>query len=111
MPTAKKNTDKKSVAKTTKPTPATKKGGPAAKPAAPAVKRASAAKSPRADKAKAVAISAAEVASRAYFIAEARHREGRPGNAEGDWVAAERQLRAEASAAGKGRPAKPRAGK
>ncbi|MCE9612464.1 MAG: DUF2934 domain-containing protein [Chthoniobacter sp.] len=48
-----------------------------------------------------------EIATRAYFIAENRRREGRPGDEHQDWLEAERQIRAEAAAApskGKKRP-------
>jgi hypothetical protein len=36
-----------------------------------------------------------DVALRAYFIAQRRHAEGRPGNPESDWLEAERELRTE----------------
>jgi hypothetical protein len=36
-----------------------------------------------------------DVALRAYFIAQRRHADGRPGNPESDWLEAERELRAE----------------
>jgi len=36
-----------------------------------------------------------DIALRAYFIAEQRHRTGAPGDETGDWVEAERQLRFE----------------
>ena len=45
-----------------------------------------------------VKITAADVALRAYFIAEARYKQGIPGDSTSDWVEAERQLKAEASA-------------
>jgi hypothetical protein len=62
-----------------------------------------AAKSPKADKAKpasagkkpAIEISADDIALRAYFIAERRHKMGWPGDSAGDWIEAERQLRQE----------------
>ncbi|MFZ4682699.1 MAG: DUF2934 domain-containing protein [Terrimicrobiaceae bacterium] len=37
-----------------------------------------------------------DIALRAYFIAERRQADGRDGDEHGDWVEAERQLRAEA---------------
>lgn len=37
-----------------------------------------------------------DIALRAYYIAERRHKLGWPGDSTGDWVEAERQLRAEA---------------
>ena len=45
-----------------------------------------------------VKITAADVALRAYFIAEKRYKLGIPGDSTSDWVEAERQLKAEASA-------------
>ncbi len=42
-------------------------------------------------------ITAADVALRAYFIAENRYKHGIAGDATSDWVEAERQLKAEAS--------------
>jgi len=44
-------------------------------------------------------LSTAEIATRAYFIAENRHREARPGDEHQDWLEAERQLRAAPAAA------------
>lgn len=41
--------------------------------------------------------SADDIAQRAYYIAEHRHRHGHHGDAMGDWVEAERQLREEGS--------------
>lgn len=41
------------------------------------------------------AISLADIQLRAYYVAETRHREGRPGDTHSDWLEAERQLRAE----------------
>jgi hypothetical protein len=40
-------------------------------------------------------ISREDIALRAYFIAEKRHREGLPGDEHQDWIEAERQLQAE----------------
>ena len=40
-------------------------------------------------------ISREEIALRAYFIAEKRHRDGLPGNEHLDWLEAEKQLQAE----------------
>jgi len=47
--------------------------------------------------AKGAAISGEDIALRAYFIAERRHKMGWPGDSTGDWVEAERQLKAEAA--------------
>lgn len=47
--------------------------------------------------AKAAAISAEDIAMRAYFIAERRHKMGWHGDSTSDWVEAERQLKAEAA--------------
>lgn len=44
----------------------------------------------------AVIITEADIALRAYYIAEKRHKLGIPGDAASDWVEAERQLTAEA---------------
>ena len=46
---------------------------------------------------KAVAISGGDIALRAYFIAERRSKMGWHGDSTGDWVEAERQLKAEAA--------------
>ena len=46
---------------------------------------------------KAVAISGEDIALRAYFIAERRAKMGWHGDSTGDWVEAERQLKAEAA--------------
>ena len=43
------------------------------------------------------AISSEDIALRAYFIAERRQKMGWPGDSAGDWVEAERQLKAEAA--------------
>ena len=45
----------------------------------------------------AVSITPADIALRAYFIAEKRQKLGLPGDSTSDWVEAERQLKAEAS--------------
>ena len=45
----------------------------------------------------AVAISSEDIALRAYFIAERREKMGWHGDSTGDWVEAERQLKAEAA--------------
>lgn len=74
-----------------------KKAEPTAKaePAAPRPKvKAAAVTKPGSSKVK---ITAADVALRAYFIAEARYKQGIPGDSTSDWVEAERQLKAEAS--------------
>ena len=45
----------------------------------------------------ATAISSEDIALRAYFIAERRHKMGWQGDSTGDWVEAERQLKVEAA--------------
>lgn len=55
--------------------------------------------SPRKRKPAEITISHDDIALRAYFIAERRRNEGRHGDPSHDWVEAERQLRAEATAA------------
>lgn len=73
----------KAAAKTKKPTKAKK----------PAAKRST----PRAKATKAKPLSKPtqeEIALKAYYIAEERHRKGLPGNRETDWIEAERQLKA-----------------
>ncbi|MEI6491502.1 MAG: DUF2934 domain-containing protein [Verrucomicrobiota bacterium] len=52
---------------------------------------------PRKKAAKAAVISGEDIALRAYFIAERRHKMGWNGDSTGDWVEAERQLKAEAA--------------
>ncbi len=64
----------------------------------PAVAKASARKPPAKKKAparKPVTFSTEDIALRAYFIAEDRHRHGIAGDSHSDWIEAERQLRAE----------------
>ena len=102
MPTRSKPTEKKPAAKAPAKTPKAAGAKPAvAKPAAAkpakATKPAKPAK-PAAPK-PAPVLSEAEIARRAYFIAEDRYRTGRPGNAEQDWIEAEQQLRVEAASA------------
>ena len=46
-------------------------------------------------------VTPADVALRAYFIAEKRQKSGLPGDSTSDWVEAERQLKAEAAAKAK----------
>jgi len=79
----------------------TKAAAPAKKAAKPAAK-----KKPAVAKAKPVAKTAKsavpaytqdDVALRAYFIAERRRAEGRPGDEHGDWIEAERQLAQEST--------------
>ena len=75
--------------------PAKPKAAKKAEPTAPRPKVKSAAVTkPGSSKVK---ITAADVALRAYFIAEARYKQGIPGDATSDWVEAERQLKAEAA--------------
>jgi hypothetical protein len=76
------------------PAPATKPAAakkPAAKKAAP---KAPATKAKKATVAKA-AFTQDDIALRAYFIAEKRHKAGLPGDTHHDWLEAERQLTAE----------------
>ena len=78
---------------------AVKTAKPAAKPATAAKKKPATPKAPR-SKVKKVAAMAAQftgedIALRAYFIAEKRQQTGEWGTPEGDWLEAERQLRAE----------------
>ncbi len=49
----------------------------------------------------AASVTEADVALRAYYIAEKRQKLGIPGDSTSDWVEAERQLKAEAAAAKK----------
>lgn len=90
----KKRSPKKATAKAASPA--------AVEPAAVATKATSpaAGKSPAAPRKKAVkapAISSDDIALRAYFIAERRQKMGWHGDSTGDWVEAERQLKAEAT--------------
>jgi|GEM_PF-1169544 len=82
---------------------------PVAKPAAAQPKKAAApAKSKVAKVAKPKpAYTHDDIALRAYFIAERRQKTGHSGDAAGDWIAAERELAAEAKKA-KASKAKPR---
>jgi hypothetical protein len=68
-----------------------------AKPAAAAKK--SAAPRKRAAKPAAPAYTPEDIALRAYFVSEHRQKNGLPGDAQSDWLEAERQLRAENGAA------------
>lgn len=83
--------------KATAKKPSAKVAAPAA-PVAP-VAKAPAAKAPavKAKKAKVekTAYTQDDIALRAYFIAEKRHREGIHGDSHSDWIEAERQLLAE----------------
>lgn len=63
-------------------------------------KKAAAPRKPAAKKT-APAFSAADVAVRAYFVAENRRASGLPGDEHSDWLEAERQLTAEHSASRK----------
>ena len=85
---------------------ASSKAAPAAKPTK--AKKPAAAKTPAArtrvkaspvtKTASAPQVTPADIALRAYFIAEKRQKLGIPGDSTSDWVAAERQLKAEAAA-------------
>lgn len=66
-----------------------------AKAAKPKARKSQAA--PRKTAAKAPAITDEEIALRAYYIAERRQKMGWHGDSTGDWVEAERQLKAEAA--------------
>jgi len=69
------------------------------KAAAPKAKAAPKVKAAKTEKAAVeIIISNDDIALRAYFIAEKRAQFGWPGDQTGDWVEAERQLRAEAKA-------------
>lgn len=87
-----------------KPAPAPKpakaaKATPSAPVPAKAVKTAKPkAATPAPAKPAVVEISTEAIALRAYFISEARQAAGLPGTSEGDWIEAERQLRAESLA-------------
>ena len=100
MPTEKNKPEKKAAAKPAAKAPAAK-AKPAAAAAKPRATKPAAASKPAAKAKPAAAkvvITEADIARRAYFIAEARYRDGRPGNAESDWLEAEQALRAEAAA-------------
>ena len=87
-------------------------GTPAAKPAAKPAPKAKAAAESKPAKAPAprtrikaaavtkptVSVTPADIALRAYFIAEKRQKLGLHGDSTSDWVEAERQLKAEAAA-------------
>ncbi|HWB61111.1 MAG TPA: DUF2934 domain-containing protein [Chthoniobacteraceae bacterium] len=84
---------------TPKPVAETPAPAAAAKPAAtkkPAAKK-KAAKAPAAKKTAApkAKFTHDDIALRAYFIAEKRHKAGLPGDSQHDWIEAERQLLAE----------------
>lgn len=79
------------------------KKAPFRKPAAkkqPAPKKTAARKEPVIEEVvvEEIVLSTDDIALRAYFIAEARRNRGEWGDETGDWVEAERQLRAEAAA-------------
>lgn len=76
---------------------------PAAKPKPRTRSKAAAPRKPKAAAAAKIGFSREEIALRAYFIAEDRHRHGKPGSASDDWHEAERQLRAEAGARASGK--------
>ena len=85
-------------------TPAQRAATPAAASAPAGPKKAAAPKKPakatapkRAAK-KAAAFTTDDIALRAYFIAEKRRAGGIPGDEAGDWIEAERQLKAEHAA-------------
>lgn len=97
--------------KPTSPKPAESAAKPAAKKTAKAPVKAATAKAPKAaPRAKvkaavvtkpgpaAASITPADIALRAYFIAEKRQKLGLPGDSTSDWVEAERQLKSEAAA-------------
>lgn len=78
---------KPKAAKKTAPKPKTAKS-----PASPGIKAAPVTQPGSA----AASITSADIALRAYYIAEKRHKLGIPGDSTSDWVEAERQLKAEA---------------
>ncbi|MFA7345460.1 MAG: DUF2934 domain-containing protein [Terrimicrobiaceae bacterium] len=92
----KKQSAKKALAKTALPATAPEgsadAGLKAAKPKSQKPKAVS-----RKKTSAAAAISGEDIALRAYFIAERRHKMGWPGDSTSDWVEAERQLKAEAA--------------
>ena len=78
-----------------------KKTAPAATAKKPAAKKPAVPKTPKAS------YTQDDIALRAYFIAEKRHRLGVHGDSHSDWVEAERQLASENGA----KPVKPKAQK
>ena len=106
-PTTSKATEPNSLSAAKKPVAKAAPKAAAKKAAAPKVKAAAEpkpAKAPRTQvKATAVtkpvvSITPADIALRAYFIAEKRQKLGLRGDSTSDWVEAERQLQAEAAA-------------
>jgi hypothetical protein len=106
-PVRAKKTAAPKAAKTTKSKTAAPAATAVREAAAPAVKtpvakktpaRKAAAKAADPIKPAAMAISTEDIALRAYFISEKRHREGIHGDSHGDWLEAERQLLAERQA-------------
>jgi len=102
-PTTPKTTEPSSLTAATKPVEATAtKPAPkkAAKAKAPAKSTAPRTQVKAAAVTKpAASITPADIALRAYFIAEKRQKLGLPGDSTNDWVEAERQLKAEAAVA------------
>ena len=97
---------KKTAAKNATPKSVKSAGGakPSAKARATTPRKTSPARKPRAAISRrrelgesAVLISDDEIRIRAYFIAEQRMREGRPGSSDNDWLEARRQLKDEAA--------------
>lgn len=70
---------------------------PAPKPKVEKTKAAKTGSVPAKAAAKKLPVCDEDIALRAYFIAERRHKMGWPGDSTGDWVEAERQLKAEAA--------------
>lgn len=92
----KKHSSKKVAVKSAAPAPAAGENAVVeSKEPKPKVKKAQA--SPRKKAVKAPSISSDDIALRAYFIAERRQKMGWHGDSTGDWVEAERQLKAEAA--------------
>ena len=95
-PAAKSST--KAAPAAAKAAPAAAKAAPAAAKAAPAAAKASVTtaskvtKAGSASKAKSSKPSHEEIRMQAYFLAERRRKLGLPGDAESDWIEAERQL-------------------
>jgi hypothetical protein len=78
------------------PSPIVQDWSPARSPAKPPAKKKPAKKAARV---KLPPLTTEEIGLRAYFISENRHRDGIGGDAHSDWIAAERQLKAERRAA------------
>lgn len=95
---AKKTTpEKTSLSAAPKPKKAPAKRKPSAKAASAPVPKPSPKKAAAAKPKPVIAISADDIALRAYFISERRQNLGWEGSPEGDWIEAKRQLEEEAA--------------